>query len=77
MESTLLRIYLSIVAEGVETPQLPSCRSISSEHEGTFHGERVLKNLNLSVAQMDDLLSFLDTLEEELPPATLRQPLAR
>jgi cytochrome c peroxidase len=52
-----------------------------SELEGAepsgHHGERVLKNLNLSVAQMDDLLSFLDTLEEELPPATLRQPLAR
>lgn len=50
-----------------------------SELEGAepagHHGERVLKNLNLSVAEMDDLLSFLDTLEEELPPEALRRPL--
>lgn len=37
------------------------------------HGERVLQNLNLSVAEMDDLLSFLDTLEEELPPEQLQK----
>jgi hypothetical protein len=37
----------------------------------------VLQNLNLSVAEMDDLLSFLDTLEEELPAEALRKPLQR
>lgn len=52
-----------------------------SELEGAepagHHGERVLQNLNLSVLEMDDLLAFLDTLEEELPAAELLRPLER
>ncbi len=51
--------------------------AVSLGYRDIHHGERVLKNLNLSVAEMDDLLSFLDTLEEELPPEALRKPLPR
>ncbi len=64
--------------------QFPELRDVIffySELEGAepagHHGERVLQNLNLSVAEMDDLLSFLDTLEEELPAEALRKPLPR
>jgi cytochrome c peroxidase len=64
--------------------QFPELRDVIffySELEGAepagHHGERVLQNLDLSVAEMDDLLSFLDTLEEELPAEALRKPLPR
>ncbi len=50
---------------------------VSLGYRNIHHGERVLQNLNLSVAEMDDLLSFLDTLEEELPAEALRKPLPR